>query len=78
MSKKLKGLMEMVDVISLAIAREKASVKFYTEAEQKAGSETIKRMFSLLLEQEKGHEAKLTAQLHEVRADIELAKIRKE
>jgi rubrerythrin len=77
MSRKLKGLQEMVDVISIAIAREQASIKFYTEAHQKAGTETIQRMFSLLLEQEKGHEAKLTAQLHEVRADIELEKLRK-
>jgi rubrerythrin len=77
MSKKLKALQEMVDVISIAIAREQASIKFYAEANQKAGTETIQRMFSLLLEQEKGHEAKLTAQLHEVRADIELEKLRK-
>jgi rubrerythrin len=77
MSKKMKGLLEMVDVLSIAIAREQASVKFYTEAQQKAQTETIQRMFSLLLEQEKGHEAKLTAQLHEVRADIELEKLRK-
>ncbi len=77
MSKKLKELKEMVDVISIAIAREQASVRFYTEAGQKGGSETLRRMFALLLEQEKGHEAKLTAQLHEVRADIELEKIKK-
>ena len=77
MSKKMKGLQEMVDVISIAIAREQASIRFYTEANQKAGTETIQRMFSLLLEQEKGHEAKLTAQLHEVRADIELEKLKR-
>ena len=49
-------------------------IKFAVDPEAKGDSYTWKK----LLEQEKGHEAKLTAQLHEVNADIELEKLKKE
>jgi hypothetical protein len=38
----------------------------------KATTETARRLFSLLVEQEKGNEAKLRAQLHEIKSEIEM------
>jgi len=76
MSKKVKDLEEIAEIISIGIAREQASVKFYTEAFDKAATETARRMFSLLVEQEKGHEAKLRAQLHEIKSEIEMERMK--
>jgi len=76
MSKKIKDLEEIAEIISIAIAREQASSQFYTHAYQKATTENARRMFSLLIEQEKGHEAKLRAQLHEIRSEIEMERLK--
>ncbi len=76
MSKKIKDLKKMAEIISIAIAREKASVRYYTEAYQKTTDDTAQRLFSLLIEQEKGHEAKLRAQLHEINSEIELERMK--
>jgi len=72
----IKDLEELAEIISIAIAREKASVDYYTEAYKKARTETARRVFSLLIEQEKGHEAKMRAQLHEVNAEIEMERLK--
>lgn len=42
----------------------------------KARTETARRVFSLLIEQEKGHEAKMRSQLHEVKAEIEMERLK--
>lgn len=76
MSKTIKELEEIADLISIAIAREKTSIEFYTSAYNKATAENAKRIFSLLIEQEKGHEAKLRAQLHELKSEIELERLK--
>jgi rubrerythrin len=78
MADNIKELQQIAEVISIAIAREQASVEFYTNAYDKAVSENAKRVFSLLLEQEKGHEAKLRSQLHELRAEIEMERLKRE
>ena len=76
MSKKIKELEEMAEIISIALARERASVRYYKEAYQKSTTEVVKRLFSILIEQEKGHEAKLRTQLHEIKAKIGLERMK--
>jgi len=76
MSKKIKELEEMAEIISIALARERTSVQYYKEAYQKSKTEVVKRLFSILIEQEKGHEAKLRAQLHEIKAEIGLERMK--
>jgi len=71
MSKKLKQLQEMAEILSIAITRKRASVQYYTYAYEKATTETLRKMFSLMIEQEKGHEALLRTQLHEIQSEIE-------
>jgi rubrerythrin len=72
----IKDLEELAEIISIAIAREKASVEYYTKAYKKAKTETARRVFSLLIEQEKGHEAKLRGQLHEINSEIEIERLK--
>ena len=76
MSSKIKELEEMKEIITIAIAREQASMRYYTEAFQKAKNDNAQRLFSLLIEQEKGHEAKLRAHLHEIQAEIEFEQMK--
>ncbi|MCX9009724.1 MAG: hypothetical protein OIN66_01260 [Candidatus Methanoperedens sp.] len=76
MQERIKYLEETVEIISIAIARERASIKYYTEAHQKAITENARRIFSLLIEQEKGHEAHLRAYLHEIKSEIELERLK--
>lgn len=77
MASAMKELEELAEVISIAIARERASIEFYTNAYNKAVSENARRVFSLLLEQERKHEVDLRSQLHEVRAEIEAARLKR-
>ena len=72
----IKDLEELAEIISIAIVREKASVEYYTKAFKKARSETARRVFSLLIEQEKGHEAKMRGQLHEINSEIEIERLK--
>ncbi|KPK89365.1 MAG: hypothetical protein AMJ94_12275 [Deltaproteobacteria bacterium SM23_61] len=72
----IKDLEELAEIISIAIAREKSSVEYYTKAFRKARTETARRVFSLLIEQEKGHEAKLRGQLHEINSEIEIERLK--
>jgi rubrerythrin len=72
----IKDLEELAEGISIAIAREKASVEYYTKAYQKARTETARRVFALLIEQEKGHEDKLRGQLHEINSQIEMERLK--
>jgi len=76
MSKKIKELEEMAEIISIALARERASVRYYKEAYKKATTETAQKLFSILIEQEKAHEARLRAQIHEIKAEIELERLK--
>lgn len=76
MSKKIKDLEEIAEIISIAIARERSSVIYYGEASIKAATESAKKMFLILEKQEMGHEEKLRAQLHEIEDQIELEKLK--
>ena len=72
-----KELEEMAEVISIEIAREQNSIEYYTKAHKKAVSESAKRLFASLIEQEKGHEVKLRASLRELKAEIELERLKR-
>lgn len=72
----IKDLEEIAEIISIAIAREQASIKYYQSAYKKATTESAKEAFSLLVEQEKGHEARLRAQLHEIQASVEFERMK--
>jgi rubrerythrin len=74
---KIKDLQEVAEMISIAIAREQASIEYYKNAHQKATSENAKRTFSLLVEQEKTHEAELRARLNEIKAEIDSERMKK-
>ncbi len=76
MQERIKYLEEIVEIISIAIARERSSIKYYTEARQKSITENTRRMFSFLVEQEKGHEAHLRVHLHEIKSEIELERLK--
>jgi len=77
LSNNKKDLEEIAEIISIAIARENSSVRYYREASSKAVTESVKKMFSILEKQEMEHETELRAQLHEIEAQIELEKKKK-
>lgn len=77
MDDKIKELQEMIDALIIAIPRERAAHAFYVALVDRTTSETSKRMFLYLAEQEKLHEAKLTAMLAELKADLELERLKK-
>jgi len=67
----IKELTDLVEVITIAIAREKASIELYKNAYRKATKESARKVFALLLEQEKLHIVNLRAQLDEINAELE-------
>lgn len=77
MSDKIQDLEDIAQIISIAIARERSSVKYYRDAFMKSANESAKAMFSLLEKQEKGHEAKLRAQLLEIESELEMERMKK-
>lgn len=76
MMDKVRELQEMIDALVIAIPRERAAHAFYMDLVKRATSETSRGMFLYLAEQEKLHEAKLTAMLAELKADLELARLK--
>lgn len=74
MSKKIRNLQDILDILSIALARKKASIKFLTYGYEKAASEDLKKTFSLIIEQEKNHEEILRAKFQQVKEEIELEK----
>ena len=73
----IKQLEEMAEVISIVIAREQSSVEYYTKAYDKAASESTRKLFASLIEQEKGHEAKLRSSLRDLRAELEQERLKR-
>jgi rubrerythrin len=73
---RIKDLQEVAEIISIAIAREQASIKYYRYAYRKATNENAKRTFSLLVEEEKKHEAELRTRLNEIKAEIDSERVK--
>lgn len=76
MADPIKELEVLLETITIAIAREKASIVFYSNAYDKAVSENAKKIFSLFIEQEKAHEVKLREQLQEIKSQIDIEKLK--
>jgi len=75
--KRIKELKEMIEVLILAIPREIASQQFYQAAVEKATSETTRKFFLSLVEQEKSHEANLTKILNNLQMELKQLKKQK-
>jgi rubrerythrin len=69
--KKLAELNSVAELMTLAIARERASSNYYERAFQKATTDAARKAFSLLLEQEREHEKILRTELAVLRREIE-------
>jgi rubrerythrin len=70
-AKRLAELNSVAELMTLAIARERASSNYYERAFQKATTEAAKKAFSLLLEQERDHEKIMRSELAVTRREIE-------
>jgi rubrerythrin len=70
-AKRLAELNSVAELMTLAIARERASANYYERAVQKATTEAAKKAFSLLLEQERDHEKIMRSELAVIRREIE-------
>jgi rubrerythrin len=75
--KRIKELKQMIEVLILAIPREIASQQFYQAAVDKATSETTRKFFLSLVEQEKSHEANLTKILNNLQTELKQLKKQK-
>lgn len=71
MSKRIKELEEMAEILSIALAREQNTVLYYTEIYQKATTERARKMIWTLLEEEKGHVIKIQNHINEIQSIIE-------
>lgn len=69
-AKRLAELNAVAEMISFAIAREKASAEFYEKALERANTESAKKAFALLVEQEREHEKRLRAELAKIRQEL--------
>lgn len=70
-AKRLAELESVAEIMTFAIAREKASAEYYERALAKATTDAARRAFSLLLEQERDHERRMREELGGVRREIE-------
>jgi len=70
-AKRLVELNAVAEIMTLAIAREKASADYYERAFHKATTEAAKKAFSLLLEQEREHENILRSELAVLKREID-------
>lgn len=70
-AKMLAELKTVEELLSFAIARERASEEYYLKAYKKAATEATRKAFSLLLEQERDHEKIMREQLEELKKEIE-------
>ncbi len=68
--RRLAELNAVAEIMTFAIAREKASADYYEMALAKASTDATRKAFSLLLEQEQEHERRLRGELAVVRKEI--------
>lgn len=78
MSERIKELQEMIEIVLIAIPKEIEAHNYYMHAYNRSASETAKRMFLYLAEQERVHEAKLRTHLAELKSELELEKLKDE
>lgn len=68
----IKELEDLIEIITIAIAKEKASIELYTKAYHKATKESARKVFALLVEQEKLHVINLRSQLDDINSELKL------
>ena len=68
----ISDLTTMREILEMAMKREQDSVNFYTTAAERAQTETERKMFLDLVEEEQGHRDALHKQLEEVLAQLEI------
>ncbi len=69
----LAELESVAEIMTFAIAREKATANYYQRALEKATTEAARKAFSLLFEQEREHERRLREELAAIKREIEQA-----
>ncbi len=69
-SRRLVELEAVSEIMTLAIAREKATADYYERALAKAVTESTHKAFALLLEQERDHERRIRIELDKIRREI--------
>ncbi len=70
LAKRLAELEAVSEIMTFAIAREKASAEYYERALAKSVTEGAKKAFALLLEQERDHERRIRAELAKIRREM--------
>ncbi len=73
MSKKLKELEDMIEIVSLSIGRKRGCVRFFEDALQKTSSDEFRKVINQLINEEKSCEGKLRVVMDDLesRADAE-------
>ena len=66
-----KEIHEMIELITLALPREKEAYHFYKNAAKRSESVEAKRLFDFLALQEKGHEQSLKKLLADLKQQLE-------
>jgi rubrerythrin len=69
-ARRLAELEAVAEIMTLAIAREKATADYYTRALGLAGTDGTRKAFALLIEQEKEHEKRIREELEMLRKEI--------
>jgi|GEM_PF-1560094 len=69
-AQRLAELEAVAEILTLAIARERATAEYYDRALHRAGTESTRKAFALLLEQERDHEKRVRAELELLRKEI--------
>lgn len=68
--RRLAELESLAEIMTLSIAREKATADYYERALGRAGTESARKAFALLLEQERDHEKRIRDELEKLRKEI--------
>ena len=69
-ARKLAELEAVAEIMTFAIARERAEAGYYERALARAVTESARKAFALLLEQERDHEKRIRAELEKLRREI--------
>jgi len=70
MSKKLKELEDMIEVLSLSIGRKQGCVRFFEDALQKTSSDEFRKVLNHLINEEKSCEGKLRVVMDDLESRV--------
>ncbi len=69
-ARRLAELEAVAEIMTFAIARERSTAEYYERAIGKSVTESARKAFALLLEQERGHEKRIREELEKLRKEI--------